>query len=202
VRTTATAGTLSLDGYRLGATALRCERTLSASVARGGVVAVTGRSGSGKSTLLHGLARSLRDTVEPCAGRPPVTAVAAEDHLFTGTLGANFRLADPTLSDEDVDSRLADLWLDRTGLTAGTLVGPGGRTLSGGELRRVCIGRALATRPHVLLVDEPTTGLDQRTAQHVLRTLALLPDTTVVLALHALPEALQPPGRVATLPLD
>ena len=202
VRTTATAGTLGLDGYRLGATGLRPEQTLSASVDRGGVLAVTGRSGSGKSTLLRGLAPSLRGTVEPCDGRPPVTAVAAEDHLFTGTVGANFRLADPTLSDEDVDRCLADLWLDRTGLTAGTLVGPGGRTLSGGELRRVCIGRALATRPHVLLVDEPTTGLDQETARHVLRTLARLPDTTVVLALHDLPEALQPPGRVATLSLD
>jgi ATP-binding cassette subfamily C protein CydC len=131
-----------------------------------------------------------------------VAAVAADEHLFTGTVGANFRLADPTLTDEDVDSRLADLWLDRTGLTAGTLVGAGGRALSGGELRRVSIGRALATRPQVLLVDEPTAGLDQETARHVLRTLARLPDTTVVLALHDLPEALGAGERVATLSLD
>jgi ATP-binding cassette, subfamily C, bacterial CydC len=202
VRTTATAGALRLDGYRLPATVLRPEQTLDACVTRGGVLAVTGRSGSGKSTLLRGLARSLRSTVDPCDGRPPVTAVAADEHLFTGTVGANFRLADPTLTDEDVDVRLAELWLDRTGLTAGTLIGPGGRTLSGGELRRVSVGRALATRPHVLVVDEPTAGLDQETARHVLRTLAQLPDTTVVLAVHDLPDALKPAGQVAILSLD
>jgi ATP-binding cassette subfamily C protein CydC len=51
-------------------------------------------------------------------------------------------------------------------------------------------------------VDEPTAGLDQETARHVLRTLAQLPDTTVVLAVHDLPDALEPAGQVTTLSLD
>jgi ATP-binding cassette subfamily C protein CydC len=202
LRTTTTAGTIGLDGYVLPATPLRPRRVLSARVTRGGTLAVTGRSGSGKSTLLRALAASLRSAPATDDGRPAVTAVAADDHVFTGTLGTNFRLADPTLTDSDVDDRLAELWLDRSGLTATTSVGPGGRALSGGEQRRVCVGRAMATRPHVLIVDEPTSGLDEETARHVLRTLRRLPDTTVVLALHTLPGGREPAGQLAHLSLD
>jgi ATP-binding cassette subfamily C protein CydC len=188
--------------YRLPPLALRPGRVLGAAVARGGMLVVTGRSGSGKSTLLRALASSLRQAAEGGEGRPAVVAVAADDHLFAGTLGSNWRLADPTLTDDEIDERLAQLRLSDSGLTATTPVGPGGRQLSGGELRRVYLGRALARHPHVLIVDEPTTGLDDRTARHVLGILATLPDTTVVLALHEVPVCLESAGQVSRLPLD
>jgi len=198
----ATEEAIGFDGYLLPAIARRPERVLSAQVVRGGMLVVAGRSGSGKSTLLRALAASLRRSLETRDGRPAATVVAADDYLFTGALGANFRLADPAMTDDEVDQRLADLWLDRSGLTANTRVGAGGRNLSGGELRRVCLGRALATRPHVLIVDEPTTGLDEQTAQHILRNLAHLPGTTVVAAVHAMPALLTSDDRVSTLSLD
>jgi len=188
--------------YLLPPMALRPGRVLSAAVARGAMLVVTGRSGSGKSTLLRALASSLRQATEGREGRPAVVAVAADDYLFTGTLGSNFRLADAALTDDEVDERLAQLRLNDGGLTARTSVGPGGRQLSGGELRRVYLGRALARHPHVLIVDEPTTGLDDRTARHVLGILTNLPDTTVVLALHDVPACLESAGHVTQLPLD
>ncbi|WP_433475034.1 ATP-binding cassette domain-containing protein [Spirillospora sp. CA-142024] len=188
--------------YVLPPTALRLGRVIGAHAERNGVLVITGRSGSGKSTLLRALASSLRRSLAVPGDRPAVTAVAADDHLFTGTLGSNWRLADPALTDTDINTRLADLWLDRSGLTPGTCVGPGGRDLSGGELRRLYLGRALATRPHVLIVDEPTTGLDDQTAQHILGLLADLPDTTVVIATHELPAALRSLHHITTLPLD
>ncbi|MFI1030026.1 ATP-binding cassette domain-containing protein [Streptomyces sp. NPDC020951] len=120
------------------------------------MLVVTGRSGSGKSTLLRALASSLRQAADGRDGTPAVVAAAA-DHLFTGTLGSNWRLADAALTDDEIDERLCELRLNDNGLTAGTAVGPGGRQLSGGELRRVYLGRALARHPHVLIVDEPTT---------------------------------------------
>jgi ATP-binding cassette subfamily C protein CydC len=193
---------LGFDSYRLPATGLRAEPVHSARWARDGILAVTGRSGSGKSTLLRALAFSLRQEIQPADGRPAVTAVAADDYLFTGTLASNFRLADPEISDGDINERLAQLWLDRSGLAADTPVGHGGRDLSGGELRRVYLARALATRPRVLVVDEPTTGLDERTACHVLHTLGRLTDTSVVMALHAPPGYFKPTGSVSTLSLD
>ena len=106
------------------------------------------------------------------------------------------------MTDDDIAAGLAELWLNDSGLTAGTCVGPGGRQLSGGELRRVYVGRALVTRPHVLIVDEPTTGLDDRTAHHVLGVLADLPDTTVVISTHRVPASLASIEHVATLSLD
>ncbi|MER6961738.1 ATP-binding cassette domain-containing protein [Streptomyces sp. NPDC000618] len=121
------------------------------------MLVVTGRSGSGKSTLLRALASSLRQAADGRDGTPAVVAVAADDRLFTGTLGSNRRLADAALTDDEIDERLRELRLNDSGLTAGTAVGPGGRQLSGGELRRVYLGRALARHPHVLIVDEPTT---------------------------------------------
>jgi ATP-binding cassette subfamily C protein CydC len=195
-------GGIGFDGYRLSPTALRPGRVIGARVTRNEILVITGRSGSGKSTLLRALASALRQSLDAHDGRAAVTAVAADDYVFTGTLGSNWRLADPTMTDADVDERLAELWLDRGGLTARTPVGAGGRELSGGEQRRVCLGRALATRPHVLIVDEPTTGLDDQTARHVLGILASLPGTTVVIATHELPASLRALDRVSTLALD
>ncbi|MDP4504959.1 ATP-binding cassette domain-containing protein [Nonomuraea turcica] len=193
---------IGFGGYRLPPALWRPGRVIGGRAIRGGVLVVTGRSGSGKSTLLRALATSLHQSLEADGDRPAVTAVAADDYLFTGTLGSNWRLADPALTDEYVDERLAALRLDRSGLTARTPVGPGGRELSGGELRRVYLGRALATRPHVLIVDEPVTGLDDDTARHVLGILANLPDTVVVIAAHEVPETLRSLDHVSTLPLD
>lgn len=193
---------IGFAGHPLPPMALRPGHAVGATVTRGATLVVTGRSGSGKSTLLRALASSLREAADARDGRPAVVAVAADDHLFTGTLGSNWRLADPALTDDEIDERLAELRLTDSGLTATTPVGPGGRQLSGGELRRVCLGRALARHPQVLIVDEPVTGLDDRTARHVLGILTSLPDTTVVLALHALPVCLESAAHVTRLPLD
>lgn len=202
IRSWSTEQGIGFADYPLPPMALRPGRVLDATVARGAMLVVTGRSGSGKSTLLRALASSLRQATEGREARPAVVAVAADDHLFTGTLGSNWRLADAALTDDEIDERLAELRLNDSGLTATTPVGPGGRQLSGGELRRVCLGRALARHPHVLIVDEPTTGLDDRTARHVLGILTNLPDTTVVLALHDVPICLESAGPVTRLPLD
>jgi ATP-binding cassette subfamily C protein CydC len=173
---------LTASGYRLPGTPTRDARRIEFTVAAGRTLIVTGASGTGKTTLLNAIGSALRHS----AG--VVTAVLADDYLFTGTVATNVRLADPTASDDDIRELLTGMALDRGGLDPSTEVGVGGRSLSGGEQRRLHIARALATRPDVLLIDEPTTGLDTSTGARVLAAVRdQLPHAVLVLAMHEIP---------------
>lgn len=165
---------------------------LTARFAPGRTTVVQGRSGTGKTTLLRALAGELPSPsvtvggLAPASFRPgDIVLVPHDDHVFGGTVAANLRLADPDLPDEWIRKLLDTMCLSDRGIDPDTAVGPDGRSLSGGEHRRLCLARAIAGNPSVLLLDEPTEGLDSATAQHVLARLrALLPGTTVVAAIH------------------
>ncbi|GAA2273586.1 MULTISPECIES: ATP-binding cassette domain-containing protein [Kitasatospora] len=74
-----------------------------------------------------------------------------------------------------------------------TPVGPAGRALSQGQRRRLAVARAILRRPRILLLDEPTAGLDRPTAEALLRELRrALPRTALVLALQGQDLALLP----------
>jgi ATP-binding cassette subfamily C protein CydC len=178
---------LTVSDYWLADTPTRKARQIELAVAAGRTLIVTGASGSGKTTLLDAIATTLLGGgVEPTAG--VVTSVLADDYLFTGTVSTNVRLADPTASDHDINDLLSSLLLDRSGLDPSTKIGVDGRSLSGGEQRRLHIARALATQPDVLLIDEPTTGLDTTTGAHVLAAIrGRLPHAVLVLAMHETP---------------
>jgi ATP-binding cassette subfamily C protein CydC len=178
---------LAVPSYWLPDAPTRRARQLDFAVDAGRTLIVTGASGSGKTTLLNALATELRrPAIQP---RPRVvTAVLADDYLFTGTVATNVRLANPRASDDEIRDLLSSMSLDRSGIDPNTKLGVDGRALSGGEQRRLHIARALATQPDVLLIDEPTTGLDTSTATDVLVAVRRrLPDAVLVLAMHELP---------------
>ncbi len=152
-------------------------------LAPGERVAVMGPSGSGKSTLGAVVARLLDPRagtvalggvdvreLDPAAVRRRVGLVSeATEHLFATTLRANLLLASPEAGDADLVAvlhrvRLGD-WLDRLPDGLDTWLGDGGSTVSGGERRRLAAARALLPRPDVLVLDEPTEGLDGPTAE-------------------------------------
>jgi putative ABC transport system ATP-binding protein len=168
--------------YRSAGEQVEVLRGVNLSIAAGEQVALTGESGSGKSTLLHliaGLDRAdggeirLADTPLtdlPDAGR----AALRRDRL--GLVFQQFNLI-PSLDVEDnlvFQSRIAGRhdakWhgelVERLGL--GGLLKRYPEQLSGGQQQRVAIGRALATKPLLLLADEPTGNLDEATADDVL----------------------------------
>ncbi|MDQ1608578.1 MAG: ATP-binding cassette, subfamily bacterial CydC [Microbacteriaceae bacterium] len=193
------------NDYRLPANPYRSARDVAVRVKRGGTLLVVGRSGSGKTTLLTALAEQLRqaNSANGRSGRTRIAYVPVDDFLFTGTVGSNLRLADPGVTIEQVESALADLRLDRAEISARTPVGVGGRDLSGGEQTRMRIARMLVAQPEVLIIDEPTAGLDEPTARHVLGVLReRLPHATFIFAMHPFTETAVHDRRSQVLTLD
>jgi ABC-type multidrug transport system fused ATPase/permease subunit len=147
----------------------------------GKIVALVGPTGSGKTTLLRTLLGLEASAGDACyGGRPlrpgvgpahrPMAWVPQEAPLITGTLYDNLTLCGATRERAAEALRQIGAGALELGL-AGALVGPGGRSLSGGERRQVALARAIASGLPVLLVDEPTEGLDAESAEAVLGAL-------------------------------
>jgi ATP-binding cassette subfamily C protein CydCD len=156
----------------------------------GSRIAVLGPSGGGKSTL----AAVLTGLLDPRAGTVTGTGRSAlvgddADHVFASTVRENLRLARPGATDAELHAALARVRLDPwvAGLPRGldTWLGTGGGTISGGQRRRLATARALLADPDLLILDEPTEGLDEAGAD-VLMTdlLTAVGGRTVLLLTH------------------
>ncbi|HIF9420533.1 TPA: heme ABC transporter ATP-binding protein/permease CydC [Photobacterium damselae] len=172
------------------------------SLKQGEKLAILGRTGCGKSTLLQLLTRnwdpqqgqiSLDGIPLPQwqegALRSAMTVVSQRVDVFNGSLRENLLLAKPQASDAECVQALEQVGLttllDGQGLD--TWLGEGGRQISGGERRRLGIARALLHDAPILLMDEPTEGLDRKTEQQILELLLEhAKDKTVIFITHRL----------------
>ncbi len=178
-------------------------KDMSMSVPYGQKVAVLGRSGAGKSTL----AALVRGDLIPQSGEVSIGGVRAssfgdamsrhigiiqqDTYLFNDTLYNNLRLGNPAASEDDA-------WrvLDQVGLRdmarrleqgLSTMVGEAGKRFSGGERHRIALARVLLQDTPIVILDEPTVGLDPVTEQALLNTLfSTFDGRTIILVTHHL----------------
>ena len=175
---------------------------VSLQASRGERIAVVGPNGSGKSTLLAVLTRAL----DPAGGSYAIDGAPApafgldgsrgrfavvddEPHVFAGSVRANLVLARPDANDDQLRAALAAAglggWLRELPDGLDTLVGDGGRGLSGGQRTRLSIARAVLCERPVVVLDEPVAHLDGATANDVLQRLDLaLRGRTVFVTSH------------------
>ncbi|MER7005076.1 thiol reductant ABC exporter subunit CydC [Dactylosporangium sp. NPDC000555] len=155
-------------------------------------VAVVGSSGAGKSTLLDAIAGRVPvaggrvDGVPAGAERWQVAGgVFADAHVFHATVRDNLTLGRDGFGDRELRRALESAGLPEYGDRLDELVGEDGGRLSGGQRQRLLLARALVDAPPVLLLDEPTEGLDPAAADAVLATaLRAAGERTVVVVTH------------------
>ncbi|BBS13063.1 MULTISPECIES: heme ABC transporter ATP-binding protein/permease CydC [Klebsiella] len=177
-------------------------KDISLQVAAGEHIAILGRTGCGKSTLLQLLTRAwdpangqIQLNGQPLSElsettlRQAMSVVPQRVHLFSATLRDNLLLAAPQVSDARLAEILARVGLEKLLEDSGldSWLGEGGRQLSGGELRRLAIARALLHDAPLMLLDEPTEGLDATTESQILDLLSeVMRDKTVLMVTHRL----------------
>jgi energy-coupling factor transport system ATP-binding protein len=187
-------------------------RDVSLAVEPDEVLGIVGGTGSGKSTL----AQHLNLLLEPTSGRVLVDARTLKGGELRRRVGLVFQFPEAALFaptvEEDVAFAPRRLGLDEDVvrqrvretlelLGARHLAGRSPFALSGGEKRRVAIAGVLAMAPEVLVLDEPTAGLDPATREDLLGVLRALRDggTSVVMISHDLDEVAEVADRVCVL---
>ena len=182
----------------------RALENLNLTIQKGQKVAILGKTGSGKSTLLQLLVRNYdANQGELFLAGKPITDYSEDTlrsqfcfltqrvHVFSDTLRQNLQFASAVkISDEKMIEVLNQVGLGKLleqeqGLDI--WLGDGGRPLSGGEQRRLGLARILLNDAPILLLDEPTEGLDRETERQILRLiLAHAENKTLIIVTHRL----------------
>jgi ATP-binding cassette, subfamily B, bacterial len=169
----------------------------------GDTIAFVGPSGSGKSTLV----KLLVGLYTPVSGdilydgvssrdirynqmRRQLGFVTQDTQLFSGTIRENMQFVKPGASDEEIYTALGKASainiINSTGKGLDTVLGEGGKKVSGGEKQRLSIARALLRQPRLLIFDEATSALDSLTEDQITKTIkevsALKQQITILIA--------------------
>ena len=173
-------------------------------VSNGETIGIVGHTGAGKSTLVN-LVMRLYDAVEgevlvdgvnvkelPSSYiRDHIAIVSQETYVFCGTIADNIRYAVPDATMEEVIAAAktagAHDFIIKYPDGYNTKIGTGYRSLSGGELQRVSIARAILKNPTILILDEATAAMDTATELRIQRAITeITRDKTTIIIAHRL----------------
>lgn len=166
----------------------------------GEMIGIVGHSGAGKSTLINLITRmydvnegeikidgyNVKD-IAIRSLRDNIALVTQDTYIFQGTVLDNIAYANPEVSREEVIAaakiaRCHD-FIEMMPEGYDTMVGPGYRTMSGGERQRVSIARAILINPRILILDEATAALDTETEMSIQNALDSLTAGRTTLAI-------------------
>ncbi len=162
----------------------RVLRELCLKVQPGERLGILGASGAGKSSLAALISGQIGadsgmitinscpvDAIDPTSMRQHIAYLTQQTDLFSTSIAGNLRIAQPNASEQAIREALEAVALDEfvRSCPAGldTWVGESGTELSAGQRRRLALARLLLRDPSIVILDEPFSGLDSETAEHI-----------------------------------
>lgn len=166
-------------------------RDIHLSIPEGALVAVIGPSGAGKSTLVRALAHDLPFEVSGISTAGSVGLIEQGSYIFNKSLRENLLIARGDATDEELERVLASVGLTdllrRLPKGLNSVLASAGDDVSGGEVTRIAVARALLAGFDIIILDEPFAALDPKTEASVMRTIQeVLADKTVIIVTHHL----------------
>ena len=158
--------TVSIENLKFGYDDRLVTDDLNLEVRRAEQIAIVGESGVGKTTLLYLLLGLWKPDGGSIKINGSIAAATNANYIFAASIRDNFLLLHPKIDDETIADCLKAAQLE--GLDVNTDIGIDGAKLSGGQRCRLQTALALAANSDILILDEPTAGLDRATAERLI----------------------------------
>ena len=140
---------------------------------------IVGESGAGKTTLLRLMTEMLTPNAGSISINGSLAAATSTNYIFASSIRENFLMLNPTVDEPTMVECLSIAQLD--GIDLDIELGVDGARLSGGQRCRLQVALALASKADVLILDEPTAGLDRSTADRLINVLLERSETLIVI---------------------
>ncbi len=138
-------------------------------IERGEHLAIVGESGAGKTTLLYLLMKLFTPDNGTIAINGKISASTFTNYIFSSSIRDNFKIIHENITDEEILTALKIVGLENFDINSA--IGEDGANLSGGERNRLQIALALAKDAEILILDEPTAGIDNLRAEKLVKNL-------------------------------
>lgn len=141
----------------------------SLTIERGEKIALVGESGAGKTTLLYLLMKLFEPDSGTIAINGTISAATFTNYIFSASIRENFKMLHENITDEEILSAMRTCELENFDINAP--IGEDGENLSGGERNRLQVALAMAKDAEILILDEPTAGLNKNLADKLISNL-------------------------------